>query len=298
MTNQVLAIVGPTATGKTDLSIRLACHFETEILSADSRQIYKEMSIGTAKPEPQQLAQVSHYFIGSHSIQEPLNAGIYEQLALKQLGILFAKKPIAVVVGGSGLYLQAVCQGFDDVPASIADLREQLMQELDQKGIDFLLNELSLKDPTYYSEVDKDNPHRVIRALEVIRSSGETYSSFRQNTKKARDFKVTKLGILMDREVLYQRINLRVERMMEQGLLKEVESLVPHKKLPALQTVGYKELFQYLDGELSLEKAVDQIKQNTRRYAKRQLTWFRADPSIVWVKSAEEALSLLRIKVL
>jgi tRNA dimethylallyltransferase len=279
----LIVVTGPTAIGKTDLAIKIALNYGTEIVSADSRQFYKEMSIGTAKPTENETAMVRHHFVDSISIQESYSAGKFEAEALTTLDKIFEHQPIAVMVGGSGLFVKAVTDGFDVFPEVDPAVRENLNQTYAKEGIAFLQSELRTLDPTYAMEVDLDNPQRIIRALEVSLSTGRPYSSFRAtNTKNSRPFQTIKIGLDMERAQLYNRINKRVDMMIEQGLLKEVERLLPFRHLNALNTVGYSEIFDHLDGKISLDEAVERIKQNTRRFAKRQLTWFRKDPDIVW----------------
>jgi tRNA dimethylallyltransferase len=275
----LLVIAGPTAVGKTELSIRLAKHFNAEILSADSRQMFREMSIGTAKPGTDELSQAKHHFIDHISIHDPYTAGTFEKEALEKLDSIFHKNDVAILCGGSGLYIDAVCNGFDEGLMSDAILKKKIKDLYAEKGMAWLQEEVKKKDPEYFSSADIKNPHRLMRALEVIKLSGKPYSSFRQNEKQTRGFTIIKILVNEDREKLYEKINRRVDKMFEKGLLKEVESLYPHRHLNALNTVGYKELFDYIEGKCSLEKANDLIKQHTRNYAKRQLTWFRKDTS-------------------
>lgn len=274
----LLVIGGATATGKTALSIQLAQHFQTAILSADSRQFYREMSIGTAKPTPEELAQAPHYFINSLSITQPYSVGDYERDALALLEKLYQQHDLVILTGGSGLFIRAVCEGLDDFP-EIPDAVRQNIQELYQKeGLEGLQTILQEVDPDYYEEVDLQNPIRLTRALEVYQTSGKPFSHFRSQLPQPRPFHPIYIKLEMDRERLYERINRRVDQMMEQGLLEEARALLPYRHLNALQTVGYQELFDYLDGKTDLESAIDLIKQNSRRYAKRQGTWFRKRP--------------------
>lgn len=279
----VIAVVGPTAIGKTSLGIAIAKHFNSEIISADSRQFFKEMYLGTAVPSPEELAQVPHHFIQHKSIHQPYSVGDYEREANEKLSELFIEKNHVVLVGGSGLYVDAVINGLDEFPSVAPEIRAVLNQRLRTEGLGVLQEELKQKDPKYYHLVDIQNPHRLIRALEVYEASGKPYSSFLNQKKEQKDFQALYVGLHADREVIYERINLRVDKMMEQGLLKEAENLYPHRALNALQTVGYKELFEYLDGNCSLDSAMEEIKKNTRRFAKRQLTWLRKNSSILWV---------------
>ncbi len=268
-------IVGPTASGKTDYSIELANHYNSPIISCDSRQIYKELKIGTAPPSEEQLAQIKHYFIFSHSIFDFYTAGKYELEALELINNLFLTHDTLIVVGGSGLYVDALCYGIDDFPDSDMILRDNLMQRLSAEGIESLRNELRLLDPESYETIDKKNPQRIVRALEVCLQTGKKFSSFKSSSSKQRNFTIERTIIERPREELYDRINLRVDKMIESGLIDEAKELHKFKDLPALKTVGYKELFDYFDGKTSLEEAIDLIKRNTRRYAKRQITWFK-----------------------
>lgn len=278
----LVVLVGPTAVGKTDLSISIAKALEAPIVSSDSRQIYREMNIGTAVPDKQQLAAVPHYFIESRSIFEPYTAGMYEVDAINTIDQLFEKHHFVVLTGGSGLYIDAVCLGIDAIPATNPETREMLKLRLKKEGLTSLSDWLKRLDEESYNTVDINNPQRVIRALEVCIISGIPYSSLRKNFEKTRNFKIIKVGLQRDREELYARINLRVELMMEQGLLDEAKKLYPNRHLNALQTVGYRELFDYFDGKITLEEAVELIKRNSRRYAKRQITWFNRYDDIAW----------------
>ncbi len=284
MSSKVLiAVVGPTAIGKTALGILLAQHFDTEIISADSRQFFKEMKIGTAVPSDEELEAVRHHFIQHKSIFDPYSVGDFEKEALALLDSLFKEKDIVVMVGGSGLYVDAVIHGLDAFPEVDPKLRDSLNQELQEKGLEHIQKELKSRDPEYYKKVDLDNPHRLIRALEVSITANRPYSSFLSQNRPERPFKHLYVGLEAPREVIYERINARVDQMMEAGLLEEAKILYPQKKLNALQTVGYKELFEYLDGHCSLDVAISEIKKNTRRFAKRQLTWLRKNENILWI---------------
>lgn len=275
---QLIVIAGPTASGKTDLAIGLAKHFHTEILSADSRQFYREMNIGTAKPGPDELIAISHHFINSLSIIDDYNVGNFETEALDLLHRLFRDADHVIMAGGSGLYIRAVCEGLDVFPDVPVELRNQLEKEYLEHGIERLQHELRLTDPGYYQQVDLNNPHRLIRALSVIRVSGIPFSTFRKQNRVPRDFQPVYILLEPEKEELYSRINQRVDQMMDKGLLEEASLLYPYRHLNALQTVGYTELFSYLDQKISLDEAVELIKQHSRNYAKRQLTWFRKDP--------------------
>ncbi len=281
----LIVIVGPTAIGKTSLSIALAHHFGCEILSADSRQFYRELAIGTAKPSKEEQDGIPHHFIDSLSIQDDYNVGQFEADAIDKLKALFQHSDVSIMVGGSGLYVDAVCKGIDDIPKD-AKVRTALIQELEEKGIEALQSELKERDPAHFEQMNIQNPQRLIRALEVCRVTQQPYSSFRKNKVKKRPFQIHKIGLNTDREVVYNNINQRVDLMMKKGLLEEVKSVYEFKHLNALNTVGYKELFAYLDSQTSLEEAVELIKKNTRNFAKRQLTWFRKDPDTVWFTPA------------
>lgn len=278
----LICIVGPTAIGKTSLSLSLATLLQTEILSADSRQFFKEMSIGTAAPIPSELAVAPHHFIHHKSIEEAYSVGDFEKDAIKKLEQLFTYRDHVIMVGGSGLYVDAVVYGLDEFPDVDPHFRQTLNNELEQEGIVPLQKKLLELDPGYYVEVDKENPHRLIRALEICLGTGKPYSSFKQKKQRNRPFQTIFIGLTADREIIYDRINQRVNVMMQQGLLEEAKKLYPKRSLNALNTVGYKELFKLLDGEWTFEEAVSEIQKNTRRFAKRQLTWFRKNEDITW----------------
>jgi tRNA dimethylallyltransferase len=282
---KLIIILGPTAVGKTDYSIEQALSLGSPIISCDSRQIYKEMTIGTAVPSASQLAAVKHYFIHTQSVSDSYTAGQYEIDALALINQLFAQgHDTLVMTGGSGFYIDAVCNGLDDVPASDKEVRDSLMGRLSSDGVESLWPDLQKLDPDTFANIDKYNGHRVVRALEACIVSGKPFSSFKTGQKKVRDFEIEKIGLTRPREVLYDRINRRVLQMIDDGLVPEVQSLVKYRALDALQTVGYKEIFDYLDGKCSLDEAVSLIQQNSRHYAKRQLTWWRRDPSIHWME--------------
>lgn len=282
---KLIVIQGPTASGKTKLAIQLAKILNTVVVSADSRQFYKEIQIGTAKPTLEEQEGVKHYFIDSHSIHSPVTSAQYEKEAIQLLNELFISTPFIVLVGGSGMFIDALCDGINEVPKNDL-IKEQLNSELQTNGLPFLLSELKIKDEFYFQKVDKGNPLRVIRALEVIRSTGSTYSSFLdKNSIVKRDFETIKFVIDLPRDQLYERINLRVDQMICNGLLDEVKSVIEYKSLQSLNTVGYKELFSYLNSEIDFKEAVELIKKNTRNYAKRQLTWFRKDVRTIWLKN-------------
>lgn len=298
--NYLISIVGPTAIGKTALSIRLAQHFKTEILSADSRQFYKELRIGTAAPTEIELAAAPHHFIHHKSVRDDYNVGAFEKEALQRVNQLFQKHPVLVMVGGSGLYIDAVTKGLDDFPEVDPSVRDTLNKTLSAKGLKHLQNQLKTVDPEAFKRIAIDNPHRVIRALEIYMGSGQPYSSFLNKPKVQRNFKTLTIGLTAERATLYDRINRRVDLMMASGLLDEVKSLKDLQHLNALNTVGYRELFNYLNGDWTLDFAVSEIKKNSRRYAKRQLTWFRKKEHIIWfdyqkpvdeiLKTIEEAM--------
>lgn len=286
-TKTLIAIVGPTAVGKTAMAISLAKHFNTEIISADSRQFYREMSIGTAKPNTEERAAVPHHFIDSHGIAQDYSAGDFEREALQKLEQLFQQHDLVIMVGGSGLFVRALCEGLDDLPKAREEVRSKLNEELATEGLDPLKQRLKAIDPLYYETADVDNPQRVVRALEVFEETGKPLSFYHKRHREKRPFDILTIGLNSDRAQLYERINLRVDHMMDAGLLNEVKSLLPFRKKPALLTVGYAELFDYLDGKQSLEEAVDKIKQNSRRYAKRQITWFKKYGQTQWFQPSE-----------
>lgn len=283
----VVAIGGPTAIGKTRMAIDLAQHFNSEIISFDSRQFYSEMSIGTAKPSPEELAEIPHHFIGHISIHTPYNGGQFALDAEAKIQALFQKNDIVFLVGGSGLYCDALLNGFDELPEIPASFREELNHTFAEKGLEFIQNLLLHYDPEYHAQVDRNNPQRIIRALEVCMATGKPFSSYRKNAKEQKNYTVLKLALDMDREVLYNRINQRVDSMLANGLIAEVESLSQYRPNNALKTVGYSELFDVIDGKSNLDTATDLIKQNTRRYAKRQLTWLRRDPENQWFEPSQ-----------
>ncbi|MCV6629292.1 MAG: tRNA (adenosine(37)-N6)-dimethylallyltransferase MiaA [Flavobacteriaceae bacterium] len=282
-TNYLLTIVGPTAIGKTALSIALAQALDTEVFSADSRQFFREMTIGTAVPEEEELAVAKHHFIQHISIHQNYSVGDFERECIHALDRYFEQKNIGVLVGGSGMYVDAVIHGLDIFPKVDPTIRIQLNQELETEGIKPLQQKLVAMDPVYAAKVDIHNPQRIIRALEICIGSGKAYSSFLRKVNTKRNFKPLYIGLEAPRDILYDRINKRVDLMMDKGLLNEVQNLYPYRHLNALNTVGYKELFRYLDGEWELEFAVSEIKKNTRRFAKRQLTWYRKNPNIFWI---------------
>ncbi|MDR1341461.1 MAG: tRNA (adenosine(37)-N6)-dimethylallyltransferase MiaA [Prevotellaceae bacterium] len=278
----LLVLLGPTGIGKTDLSISLAKYFGTEIVSADSRQIYRELDIGTAPPSAKQLNEVKHHFIKSHSIFDDYTAGRYETDALEVIGKLFESNDYVWLVGGSGLYIDAVCKGMDNIPGADMELRKTIIKRYEEEGMESLLLELARLDPDICNTLDTHNPQRIMRALEACICSGKPYSSLRKNFEKSRPFDIVKTGLTMDRDLLYKRINSRVDCMMDAGLEKEAGELYPFREFNALKTVGYRELFDCFDGKTGREEAIELIKRNTRRYAKRQFTWFARYPEIKW----------------
>lgn len=289
----LISIVGPTAIGKTALSILLAQHFKTCIISCDSRQFFKEMSIGTAVPNPEELAAAPHYFIQNKSIHENYSVGNFEQEALATLKDLFTKHNLVIMVGGSGMYVDALVNGLDDFPEIDPTIRTQLNADLGNFGLTHLQERLADLDPETYQTIALDNPHRVIRALEICIGTGKPYSTFKNQPKKQRPFKTISIGLNADRAVIYQRINQRVDMMMKNGLLEEVKNLQDFQQLNALQTVGYKELFAYLNNEISLDFAIEEIKKNSRRYAKRQLTWFKKNENTTWFDYTTHSSSII-----
>ena len=281
----LLVLTGPTGVGKTELSLRLAEHFGCPVVSADSRQIFREIPVGTAAPTAAEQARVKHYFVGTKSVAEDYNAGQYERDALALLNTLFQTHRTVVLTGGSMLYINAVCNGFDDIPSVPADLREQVKAEYNTNGLAWLQSEVQRLDPAYWTEVDRQNPQRLLHCVEVCRAAGKPFSSFRSRTHARRPFRIVKVGLTRPREELYTRINLRVEQMMAQGLLEEARSVYPLRHCNSLQTVGYRELFAYFDGQYTLPEAVEMIQQNSRHYAKRQMTWFNRDTTIHWLNA-------------
>lgn len=276
----LIVITGPTAVGKTALTIQLACHYGIPVINADSRQIYRELKIGTAAPTVKQLQQAKHYFVGTKSIEDYYNASIYEQEVMSILKT--SSSDMNLLSGGSMMYIDAVCNGIDDIPTIRDDIRLEMKRRYQAEGLEALCEDLKRLDPEHYAIVDRKNHRRVIHALEVCYQTGRTYTSFRTQQKRERPFRIVKIGLNREREELYNRINLRVDQMIEQGLLYEVEGLYARRHLNALNTVGYKELFDYMDGRWSKDEAIERIKGNTRRYARKQLTWFKRDDSVCW----------------
>ena len=285
---RLIVVTGPTAVGKTDLCMDLARKFSIPVINADSRQLFRELKIGTAAPTQQQLQQVHHYFVGTLSIGDYYSASMYEQDVTNLLEKLFQDSNYALLSGGSMMYIDAVCNGIDDIPTVDDKTRATMKRRLAEEGLEALVEELRQLDPEHYAIVDRQNPRRVLHALEICHMTGKTYTSFRKAQKKLRPFSIIKIGLNREREELYNRINLRVDQMMADGLLTEVEDMLPYRSANALNTVGYKELFNYIDGIWSLEEAVERIKGNTRRYARKQLTWFKRDEHMKWFHPDEK----------
>lgn len=293
---RLISIVGTTGIGKTRLAIDLAKHLDTEIISCDSRQFYKEMKIGTATPTDEELAEAKHHFVGNLSVNDYYSIGLFEEEALKKLDEIFAKKDVAIMVGGSGMYEKAVVEGMNDLPVADEENQQKLISIWENQGIEALQDLLENADPEYYSKVDKDNPRRLLRAIDIIWQTGKTYTENISTPKVKRNFETIRIGIDAPREVIYERINFRVDKMIENGLLEEARGLIAERDKVALQTVGYSELFRYFEGEWDLDFAIEEVKKNSRRYAKRQTTWNRKLQNVNWVNydnSLQEALSLL-----
>jgi tRNA dimethylallyltransferase len=297
--NTIIIICGPTAVGKTAFAIDLARHLQTEIISADSRQCFRELNIGVAKPHVDQLSLIPHYFINSHSIQQEVNAGVFEQYALNTVEKIFENSHTAIMVGGTGLYIKAFCEGMDAFPVIKPEIRQQVVAGFEEKGIEFLQKQVARLDPDFWQIAEQQNPQRLMRALEVFLSTGSSVRAFRTGERKNRVFNIIKIGLELPRIQLNQQIDKRVDLMMEEGLLEEVEGLYPFKALNALQTVGYRELFDFIDNKYSLNEAIEKIKINTRQYAKRQVTWFKKDASISWFNAhnfiAEQVISTIKL---
>ncbi len=287
MSKTLIVVAGPTAVGKTALGVALAKHLNTEVISADSRQLYREMAIGTAKPTTEEMDGVRHHLVDSHSIHDTFTTGDFERESLQILERIFTKNNYAIVVGGTGMFINALCNGIDDIPSADEALRQQLNDRLGKEGLEVLVQQLKQLDPLYYEQVDRKNPQRVIRALEVSLQTGQPYSSFRTAPKVERPFNIIKIGLESEREALYSRIDQRMDKMLQGGLLQEAQALYPYKNLNALQTVGYSEIYGYLDGAYDWEEAVRLLKRNSRRYAKRQLTWFKRDQEIKWFEPGQ-----------
>lgn len=293
MNKYLISIVGPTGIGKTALSLKLASQFNTDIISADSRQFYKEIPIGTAAPTPEELSVAPHHFIHHKSIQESYSVGAFEKEALEKLELLHASNPVMVMVGGSGLYVNAVLKGFDEFPDIPSEIRAELNSELESKGLEVLQEELKRLDPKSYGTIALQNPHRIIRALEICRGTGKPYASFLNKNRVQRNFKTISIGLKAERPLIYERINNRVDQMIENGLLEEAKAVFEHRDLNALNTVGYKELFNYFDEKWTLDFAISEIKKNTRRFAKRQMTWFQKDSETQWFEYDTELQDIL-----
>ena len=294
----VIIVAGPTAAGKTPVAIELAKKFETEIISADSRQCFIELNIGVARPSEMELQTVKHYFIASHSIHDPVNAGSFEQYALEKVNEIFHAHNVAIMVGGTGLYIKGFCEGMDEMPDVPAEVRRSIMMNYEKNGLEWLQREIQKKDPAFYEKGEIQNPQRLMRALEVAEATGQSILEFRKGKKEERDFNIMKVGLKLPKEELHRNITTRVDKMIEAGLEEEVKRLLPYKHLNALQTVGYAEIFDYLDGKTSLKDAIELIKTNTRQYAKRQLTWFKKDKDINWIDGDLSSLSNLISSIL
>lgn len=287
MDKNLVVVVGPTGVGKTAVCIELAKWLDCEILSADSRQVYREIPIGTASPTEEERKNVPHHFVGIFSLDEYFSAARYEELALAEIKCQFEKRDVVLLTGGSMMYVDALCNGIDDIPSTDQEIRDELMRRLEIEGLDSLRYQLKILDPEYYNVVDLKNPKRVIHGLEVCLMTGRTYTSFRTNTTKERPFNIIKIGLRRERGELYERINQRVDQMILSGLVEEARNVYPFKRYNALNTVGYKELFEFFDGTITLDAAVDKIKRNSRVYSRKQMTWFKRDDSIHWFHPAE-----------
>lgn len=294
----LLVLIGPTGVGKTELSLRLAEHFKSCIVSADSRQLYADLKIGTAAPTPEQLQRVRHYFVGTLQLTDYYSAAQYENEVLNLLDTLYAEHDVVILTGGSMMYVDAVCKGIDDIPTVDAETRRAMLDKYESEGLERLCAELKLLDPEYYKIVDLKNPKRVIHALEICYMTGKTYTSFRTQQKKERPFRIIKIGLTRDREELYDRINRRVEQMIADGLMEEARRVYPHRALNSLNTVGYKEIFKYLDGEWTLPFAIEKIQQNSRIYSRKQMTWFKRDEDIRWFHPEQETEILTYLRSL
>lgn len=290
----LILIVGPTAVGKTRFAIDIAKEFKTEIISCDSRQCYEELNIGVARPTNEELAQAKHYFIASHSIYDSVNAGVFEQYALTKVEEIFAKSNVAVMVGGTGLYANAFCNGIDSMPVINTSIRQDIIDKYNINGLVWLQNEIANRDPKFWQQAEQQNPQRLMRALEIVIQTGSSILSYKKNIKANRNFDIVKIGLELPRQELIERINKRVDLMLQEGLVSEVKSLITFKDLNALQTVGYTEMFAYLNNQCSLEEAIEKIKIHTRQYAKRQMTWFKKDETIQWMNPFEK----LKLEVL
>lgn len=289
----VIIVVGPTAVGKTAFAIQLASALQTEIISADSRQCYREMNIGVARPTPGELQQIPHHFISSHSIYNEVNAAVFADYALAAVDSIFKQHDFAVMVGGTGLYVKAFAEGLDEMPGIDENIRQEIVEAYRRNGLEWLQREVATKDPAFWAIAEQQNPQRLMRALEVKQATGRSITEFRKGEAVERPFRIIKIGLELPREELYQRINARVDQMVAAGLLEEARGLFALRQLPALQTVGYRELFAHFEGSLSLEQAISEIKKNSRHYAKRQLTWFKRDPSVRWYHAGTDPRELL-----
>lgn len=296
MPHTLIVLTGPTGVGKTELSLRLAEHFQTSIVSSDSRQLYADLKIGTAAPTPEQLQRVPHHLIGTLQLTDYYSAAQYEQEALAILENLFTQRDVVLLTGGSMMYVDAICKGIDDIPTIDAETRELMLQKLESEGLEHLCAELKLMDPEYYRIVDLKNHKRVVHALEICYMTGKTYTSYRKQQKKERPFRIIKIGLTRDRAELYDRINRRVDQMMDEGLLEEARTVYPYRALNSLNTVGYKEMFQYLDDTWDLPFAIEKIKQNSRIYSRKQMTWFKRDEEMRWFHPEQEAEVLAYIR--
>lgn len=284
----LIVLIGPTGVGKTELSLKIAEHCHTEIISSDSRQLYADLKIGTAAPTPEQLKRVPHHFVGTLQLTDYYSAARYEEEVMEKLKELFQTHSSVVMTGGSMMYIDAVCKGIDDIPTIDSDTRELMLKRYEKEGLEALCAELKQLDPEYYAQVDVKNPKRVIHALEICYMTGKTYTSFRTRSQKKRPFNILKIGLRREREELYERINRRVDLMMEEGLLEEAKRVYPYRSLNSLNTVGYKELFKFLDGEWELPFAIEKVKQNSRIYSRKQMTWFKRDADITWFHPDQE----------
>ena len=292
---KLIVILGPTGVGKTSLCLHIAKEYNVPVINADSRQMFKELPIGTAAPTIKEQEQAKHYFVGNLTVDKYYNASMFENDVLSLLDILFKQQDIALMSGGSMMYIDAVCNGIDDIPTVDTQIRQRLKERYEQEGLESIIQELRQLDPEYYNIVDKKNHKRVIHALEICLSTGKAYSSFRHNVRKTRPFQIIKIGLTRNREELYYRIDQRVDEMISNGLLKEAANMYPQRNLNALNTVGYKELFDYIDGKTDLQEAIFKIKSNTHKYCRKQLTWFKRDPEIKWFtpENVEEIINYI-----